>query len=276
MTPEPKYAKVAARIRAQIAGGVLVPGESVPSGAALARTTGYSVVTCRQALRILLRDGVLVPGATPGARLRVPGCGEEDRDGAARALSASLATRRRAAGLTQPRFADLIDMSVTSVGHAETGRVWQSRAFWERADKVLDADGELLALHDTYRAAEIPPTAAAAAPDARPGRRETTGSTSDAHAVLSRGAGDRRELAGLLTADEREAVRQAGLLYTFIAEHVVADGPTRNDDLAELRAAVHVIQRAVLAQAAARAYLGEFRLLGGVATARRRKATGLR
>jgi hypothetical protein len=44
----------------------------------------------------------------------------------------------------------------------------------------------------------------------------------------------------------------------------VADGPTRNDDLAEVRAAVHVVQRAVLAQAAARACPVEFRLLGGV------------
>jgi hypothetical protein len=44
----------------------------------------------------------------------------------------------------------------------------------------------------------------------------------------------------------------------------VADGSTREDDLAELRAAIHVVQRAVLAQAAARAYPGEFRLLGGV------------
>jgi protein tyrosine phosphatase (PTP) superfamily phosphohydrolase (DUF442 family) len=70
--------------------------------------------------------------------------------------------------------------------------------------------------------------------------------------------------ASLLTADEHEAVRQAGLLYTFIAEHVVADGPTRDDDLAELRAVIHVIQRTVLAQAAARAWPGEFRLLGGV------------
>lgn len=67
----------------------------------------------------------------------------------------------------------------------------------------------------------------------------------------------------LLTDAEREAVRMAGLLYTHIAEHVTGDGPTREDDLAEVRAAVHVIQRAVMAQAAARAYPGEFRVLGG-------------
>ena len=71
----------------------------------------------------------------------------------------------------------------------------------------------------------------------------------------------------LLTADECEAVRQAGLLYTFIAEHVVTDGPTRDDDLAELRAVIHVIQRTVLAQAAARFYPKEFRLLGGAVVA---------
>jgi hypothetical protein len=67
----------------------------------------------------------------------------------------------------------------------------------------------------------------------------------------------------LLTADEHEAVRMAGRLYTFIAERVVADGPTKDDDLAELRAVVHVIQRAVLANAAARAFPTEIRKLGG-------------
>jgi hypothetical protein len=39
------------------------------------------------------------------------------------------------------------------VGHAETGRLWQGRDFWERADKQLSAEGQLLVLHDAYRAA---------------------------------------------------------------------------------------------------------------------------
>lgn len=72
----------------------------------------------------------------------------------------------------------------------------------------------------------------------------------------------------LLTADEREAVERAGLLYTFIAERIVADGSTRDDDLAELRAVIHVVQRTVMAQAAARHSPHEFRLLGGVVEAR--------
>lgn len=62
-----------------------------------------------------------------------------------------------AAGLTQPQFAELTGTSVTRIGHAETGRLWQSRPFWELADKALNADGELLRLHDAYRAAEVPP-----------------------------------------------------------------------------------------------------------------------
>jgi hypothetical protein len=67
-----------------------------------------------------------------------------------------------------------------------------------------------------------------------------------------------------LTGDERKAVQDAGALYTLIAERVVAHGPTREDDLAELRALVHGIQRAVLSNAAARLYPGEFRVLGGI------------
>jgi hypothetical protein len=41
---------------------------------------------------------------------------------------------------------------------------------------------------------------------------------------------------------------------------VVTDGCAKDDYLVELRAAVHLIQRTVLAQAAARAYPREFRL----------------
>jgi len=66
-----------------------------------------------------------------------------------------------------------------------------------------------------------------------------------------------------LTDDEREAVRLAGELYTLIAERVVAHGPTREDDLAEICGLVHAIQGRVLANAAARLYPAEFRVLGG-------------
>jgi DNA-binding transcriptional regulator YhcF (GntR family) len=160
----PRYQKVAAIVREQLAGGVLAPGAPAPSAAALARVTGYSGMTCRRALRALVADGVLVPGASPRARLRVPGYAEESSDGAARALSACLVARRSAAGLTQPQLAELVGMSVTTVGHAETRRLWQSRVFWERADQVLHADGELLRLHDAYRAAQAQPEPAEAEP----------------------------------------------------------------------------------------------------------------
>lgn len=153
----PKYLRVASRLRDQIAEGALLPGEPAPSGAALARATGYSVITCRKAIQALLADGVLVSGPSGGARPRVPSCtpsaDEQAAARAARALSAGLAARRRAAGLTQPQLAGMVDVSVTTIGHAETGRLWQSRAFWESADKELGADGELLTLHDAYRAA---------------------------------------------------------------------------------------------------------------------------
>jgi DNA-binding transcriptional regulator YhcF (GntR family) len=156
----PKYLQVAAIIRAQITDGILRPGESAPSAAALSRMTGYSTLTCRKALNALITDGVLVPGASPGARPRVPARtaapGEQTLASAARTLSEALAARRRAAGLTQPQLAEIIGMSVTTVGHAETGRLWQGRRFWERADKKLSAGGALLALHDAYRAVSVP------------------------------------------------------------------------------------------------------------------------
>lgn len=156
MTPAPKYMRVADQVRAQIADGTLSPGESVPSGAALARVTGYSALTCRKALHILIRDGVLVPGPSENARPRVPSessAGDRLISDYTRVLSLSLARHRRAAGLTQPQLARKLGLSVTTVGHAETGRVWQSRRFWEKADAELGASGSLLALHDAFRAA---------------------------------------------------------------------------------------------------------------------------
>jgi DNA-binding XRE family transcriptional regulator len=151
----PKYKEVAVRVRDQIADGTLLPGQSAPSGAALSRATGYSTLTCRKALQILIKDGVLVPGTSPAARPRVPSHaapGDRNRADAARALTGALAAFRRAADLTQPQLAAIIGFSITTVGHAETGRLWQSRRFWERADKAVNAGGELLALHDAYRA----------------------------------------------------------------------------------------------------------------------------
>ena len=68
----------------------------------------------------------------------------------------ALAGRRRGAGMTQIELAAIVGVSVTTVGHAETGRLWQSRNFWERADKALGAHGLLLRHHDDYRAAARP------------------------------------------------------------------------------------------------------------------------
>jgi DNA-binding transcriptional regulator YhcF (GntR family) len=153
----PKYLRVAAAVRNEIADGILRPGQPAPSGAELSRVTGYSTLTCRRALRVLVDDGVLTPGPSRNARPRVAGPpqppSERDHAAAARALSAGLAARRRARGLTQPDLAARMSVSVTTIGHAETGRLWQSRQFWEHADAVLGAGGDLLALHDSYRAA---------------------------------------------------------------------------------------------------------------------------
>ena len=148
----PRYKQAAAIVRARIDAGTLRPGEPAPSGAELARITGYASLTCRRALRTLLADGTLTAGPSLNARPRVaaPGRPAAAAD-AARALSAGLAARRHAADLTQTQLADLVGRSVTTVGHAETGRTWQSRNFWENCDKALDAHGELLRLHDAYR-----------------------------------------------------------------------------------------------------------------------------
>jgi transcriptional regulator with XRE-family HTH domain len=233
---DPVSVRVAEFVQGQIDDGELKPGHVAPSGDELHRITGHSPSACREALRLLVEMGVLVPGASPRCRPRVPGDPQAaqlpETDDAARELSAALAGRRHAAGLTQPELATLTKVSVTTIGHAETGRLWQGRRFWKSVDEWLSADGELLALHDAYQYART---------------------------VSLSGTGAGRMS---LTAGEREVARQAGELYEYIAEHVIGHGPTRDEDLAELRAAVNVIKRMVLAQAAARAFPGEFRLLG--------------
>jgi DNA-binding transcriptional regulator YhcF (GntR family) len=105
----PKYQRVAASVRTRIADGILQPGEAAPSAAALARSTGTSALTCRKALRTLIEEGTLAPGLSRNARPRVPASAgtppERSLADAERALSASLAARRRAFGLTQVQFA---------------------------------------------------------------------------------------------------------------------------------------------------------------------------
>lgn len=66
----------------------------------------------------------------------------------------------------------------------------------------------------------------------------------------------------LLTEVEHEALRVSGHLWHLL-NLVVGDGRTRNADLDELIVPIHFIQRYVMANAAARAYPGECRLLGG-------------
>ena len=153
----PVRAKAARYVRERIANGTLAPGELAPSGAELSRILGYSVLTCRKALNHLAAEGVLTRGPSPISRYRVAGPSPgRELSPAARALCAGLSDRRRAAGLTQPALADLIGHSLASVGHAETGRLWQSRNWWQLTDKALDANGEILRLYDAYRESEAP------------------------------------------------------------------------------------------------------------------------
>lgn len=166
----PRYRQAAAIVRARINAGTLQPGEPAPSGAELARITGYAALTCRRALRTLIA-GTLTAGPSPNARPRVAAPGRTEAADATRTLSTGLAACRHAVGLTQRDLATLVGRSVTTVGHAETGRTWQSRQFWENCDKALDAHGSLLRMHDAYRAAVT--SDPAPAPDIRRSTYET-------------------------------------------------------------------------------------------------------
>ena len=157
----PEREAVMSRVRAMIADGTLKPGAAAPSAERLARETGAGRFACRAALRALAGAGDLEPGPSPGARMRVP-CGREAQDAGAAArarLAASLRTRRKDAGMTQEDLAGRLGVSVTTVGHAETGRMWHSRGFWLRAGILLGDGGDLLRQYDalTYPVPQPPP-----------------------------------------------------------------------------------------------------------------------
>lgn len=65
----------------------------------------------------------------------------------------------------------------------------------------------------------------------------------------------------LLTVEELSAITLTSRLASSLAL-IVDYGPTRINDLNELLAHVHAIQHTIMAQAAARAYPDQFRLLG--------------
>lgn len=65
----------------------------------------------------------------------------------------------------------------------------------------------------------------------------------------------------MLTDKEGEAVAALGKVAILLAD-IIADGPTRRADMAELYGHVHALQNAVLSQAAARQYPDRYRLLG--------------
>lgn len=66
-----------------------------------------------------------------------------------------------------------------------------------------------------------------------------------------------------LTPAEHHAMDLTAELWNHLVQNVVADGPTRNMDCAELAAKIHAIQHTIMGQAAARAHSKLYRLLGG-------------
>lgn len=66
-----------------------------------------------------------------------------------------------------------------------------------------------------------------------------------------------------LTQAEHEAISLSARLWSLIVNEIVSDGAGKAGDLEEIAAAIHVIQRAILANSAAREYPGLYRLLGG-------------
>jgi hypothetical protein len=67
---------------------------------------------------------------------------------AARAPGGELRTRRRALGLVPAHLAAAMGCAAETLCGAETGLWTPPRPFWQRADGMLGAGGELLRLYD--------------------------------------------------------------------------------------------------------------------------------
>lgn len=159
MNSEPAYLQIAALIRSQIADGTLKPGDSAPSASGLSKLTGHNIAACQEAVRVLVQRGELVRWPSKNSRPVVPGTASDGKAVTnAHELSNELRALRKKAGLMQVELAALIGVSDTAIGHAETGRLWHGRKFWETADAVLDAKGALLRRYAAYKDAATAPT----------------------------------------------------------------------------------------------------------------------
>jgi hypothetical protein len=68
--------------------------------------------------------------------------------------------------MTQQELAAKLGVGLTAVSHAETGRIWQAREFWRKADELLDGTGDLLRVFDELgAAAHLPPADTTAVTD---------------------------------------------------------------------------------------------------------------
>ena len=146
-----KRDQVAALIRDRIADGSLQPGALVPTATELARETGFAARTCQSGVLDLLDDGTLIR-VSPTARSRVAAGPAGDGQKLMLDLARSLALHRHTAGLTQKQLAAVTGASVTAICHAETGRLWQARQFWEKADSALQAGGRMVSRYDAWQA----------------------------------------------------------------------------------------------------------------------------
>ena len=70
------------------------------------------------------------------------------------ALGKQLSALREAARIIQPQVARRTGYSRSSVAHAEAGRQLLTGEFWQTADELVNAGGELLATYDQVRAAK--------------------------------------------------------------------------------------------------------------------------
>lgn len=74
----------------------------------------------------------------------------------------------------------------------------------------------------------------------------------------------KHSLDGLLTPAEHKALGLTAELWNLFVQEIVGNGETRIQDSSEFASHIHDIQHTIMAQAAARAYPDQLRLLGSM------------
>lgn len=177
------------------------------------------------------------------------------------ALGRCLASHRERSGLSQRELAERLYYDRTSISKIESGQQPAPRAFWCEADRLLSADGELVAGFDALASAKAAAMASDGRGDTLPEQRRREARQADAlgdaltSAMVPVARTSDRVRSTSASSDQIDAVIELEALTRMLAEHSRRVLMGESTDWAQisdqLRAAVTACQRHVAIESCA-------------------------